>query len=709
MGQTLFRARALGWTLALALVGLAPAQAGEESRGDWPQPDPTPIDLLSLEAPALEGEQVERYRRLQDLPETAEHRAATFEREALATARVLRLRLFDGTEVVFVRDEAQLREEILTWRGHAEDEPGTAILVAREDELSGSVSLDRGREGSSEILAIDALGGGAVMVRRLDLEPLGALGCGAPDADEHEAHARLPETPGTGPCTTNVLAVYTPAAQRAHGNIPLLAQLAIAKANQAHADGKTDSQRLNLIGTRQVDYTESHKQTGELPTDLVRLQDRGDGFLDEIHSWREELGADVVVLITESLPSGLGGAASAVLAGEDTAFAVVLWNAAVNDFFAHEVGHLQGVRHDPEESDRATMDRNACRVARLKTTLNGWTYLWGSGSGTIGGWYLGVKDDFVVGDFNGDGDDEVLATNSDTDSSRLLNYNGANWVTQWNNFSDGWIGTWMLGAADQITAGNFDIYHAGDELLLVNHLSRHAQLLSYKPQLNSWVRIWSNNGDGWVKSWWLGTADRFLSAPFEADFSDELIVISALSQHAHLLPYSDMIWVYWTTLWTNAGNDQIAYWYLGPADSYLAGDFTADPGAELHAINPNGWSHTNSFQGSNWYGEWSNGGSQWIDRWLIGQQDVYVAGNFLSAGRDEILTIAPNNGWSSFMDFDGANWKLRWSNSGGGSIGGWVINQGDRCMAGDFVSGDSRDELLCIQPGNGHSQMQSYQ
>jgi hypothetical protein len=95
--------------------------------------------------------------------------------------------------------------------------------------------------------------------------------------------------------------------------------------------------------------------------------------------------------------------------------------------------------------------------------------------------------------------------------------------------------------------------------------------------------------------------------------------------------------------------------------------------------------------------------------WWIGSQDSYVAGNFIAGnGRDEVLAMAQNNGWSHMMAFNGSAWQFQWGNMGGGSVGWWNIGSGDRCLAGDFVAGNNRDELLCIQPANGWSHLYQY-
>jgi hypothetical protein len=144
-------------------------------------------------------------------------------------------------------------------------------------------------------------------------------------------------------------------------------------------------------------------------------------------------------------------------------------------------------------------------------------------------------------------------------------------------------------------------------------------------------------------------------------------------------------------------------------DRYLGGDFIPGNGQdELLAINPNRSSaHLMNFIGWWWItpSAIGNGAIHW---WLLGGADRYVAGDFLpGTPGDEVLAIAPNNGWSQMLSFGGTgnSWQSVWGNSGAGNIGYWYINGTDSYVAGDFVAGDQRDEFLSIQPHNGWVQM----
>lgn len=144
----------------------------------------------------------------------------------------------------------------------------------------------------------------------------------------------------------NVMVVYTQDAADASADIELTIQNAIDVTNASYEDSNIP-QRLHLVHTAKVDYDEG---TGtSIETHRNRLQDPADGFMDEVHGWRDAYGADLVALmVEESLYCGI------TFIMEDVSpsfapwgFSVTVRGCAVGNFsFAHELGHNMGARHD---------------------------------------------------------------------------------------------------------------------------------------------------------------------------------------------------------------------------------------------------------------------------------------------------------------------------------------------------------------------------
>ena len=145
--------------------------------------------------------------------------------------------------------------------------------------------------------------------------------------------------------TINVIVAYTNQARIAAGNITALIALAEQETNDSFANSGVNP-RIRVVQSYQTTYTES----GNLATDRDRFRIQGDGFMDEIHARRNTARADLAMLLTGT---GSGcGIAAAILADPDTGFAVTKQSCATGNFsFGHELGHLFGARHNPEQDD----------------------------------------------------------------------------------------------------------------------------------------------------------------------------------------------------------------------------------------------------------------------------------------------------------------------------------------------------------------------
>lgn len=138
-----------------------------------------------------------------------------------------------------------------------------------------------------------------------------------------------------------VLVAYTPAARRASGNIGALIRLAIEETNRGYLVSGVRT-RAVLAGTLLTGAAEG----ASMDRALARLQRQGDGALDNVHARRNRARADVVILISAH---GDYCGISYLNPPASFAFGVVSYSCATGYYsFAHEIGHIQGARHNPE-------------------------------------------------------------------------------------------------------------------------------------------------------------------------------------------------------------------------------------------------------------------------------------------------------------------------------------------------------------------------
>jgi hypothetical protein len=144
-----------------------------------------------------------------------------------------------------------------------------------------------------------------------------------------------------------VLVNYTPAAKASTSNMAGLIDLAIAETNQGYVNAGVNA-RVELAHSAPVSYTES----GSNGTDRSRYASTDDRVMDEIHAQRNTYLADVSVLLTDG-NDGCGN--GSIYASATSAFAAVTADCATGNYsFGHELGHLYGARHNPEEDSTST-------------------------------------------------------------------------------------------------------------------------------------------------------------------------------------------------------------------------------------------------------------------------------------------------------------------------------------------------------------------
>lgn len=154
-------------------------------------------------------------------------------------------------------------------------------------------------------------------------------------------------------CKLRVLVMYTPKADaKCSIGMSELAQFAVDQLNYSLIASNT-GQEAELVYVGEVQYTES----SSMKEDLRRFRDKNDNIMDNVHSVRDEYGADVCILLlyNGNHQEKFCGKAAAARSSRDQAFAVVDYRCVTTaKSFAHEIGHLYGADHanlDPHDLD----------------------------------------------------------------------------------------------------------------------------------------------------------------------------------------------------------------------------------------------------------------------------------------------------------------------------------------------------------------------
>ncbi|HRP62141.1 MAG TPA: M12 family metallo-peptidase [Phycisphaerales bacterium] len=271
------------------------------------------------------------------------------------------LDLFDDVQLVPVFERFTHRSaNRYTWLGSLRNDPdGWFVLVVENEALVANFWLGDGR--AFEITPTPE-GEPGHLIRELIVEKFAPCStCRAQEVRSQPVEGGVADDGGIANCssgpgdpTIDVLVVWTPAARIAQGGtnaITALVEAAVASSNTAYQNSNI-SARLRLVYVGETDYVES----GSFSTDLSRLRNTNDGYMDEVHPLRNEYGADLVALIS----NGTGSCGIAYLMTNlspnfaSSAFSVTRRTCAVGNLtFAHELGHNMGCAHDHDNASNA--------------------------------------------------------------------------------------------------------------------------------------------------------------------------------------------------------------------------------------------------------------------------------------------------------------------------------------------------------------------
>jgi len=229
-------------------------------------------------------------------------------------------------------------DRIVSWSGTASDVvEGSTSIAVNGNNVTASIQT---RDG---LLRIRPLSNGLHALIKVDM---GRLPAEHPPSFNEKNRDRQDIPPfqrkletDTSTTTISVLVAYTPAVQKKIADVKGLVQLAFTEANQSY---KNSNIYINLTPAPAdpvlVNYTEAGSQDADLAA-FVKMTD--------IQQIRAANKSNVAVLLIDD--GSFCGLAQQILATRDSAFAVVYHDCATGYYsFGHEIGHLQGARHNPE-------------------------------------------------------------------------------------------------------------------------------------------------------------------------------------------------------------------------------------------------------------------------------------------------------------------------------------------------------------------------
>ena len=272
-------------------------------------------------------------------------RIASAPGELLRSGEAIRMSIAPGVSVAAIPQQFRQRAaEDLSWGGPLRGTEGWVQLVYLDGGVTATVRVG----GTS--YSIEPIGDGLHAVTRIDqaaFPPEHPAGddVGALEDNDRFLGGRAPADGANigiaATSTQNVLVVYTASAASAAGNIASKIQLAVDETNTSYASSGITINMVRVY-TGQVTYSEAGRTFSQ---HVSALKSTTDGIMDNVHTLRNTYAADIVLLVVND--SEACGQAAAIKATATSAFAVAHYSCITGYYsFGHEIGHLQGARHD---------------------------------------------------------------------------------------------------------------------------------------------------------------------------------------------------------------------------------------------------------------------------------------------------------------------------------------------------------------------------
>ncbi|OGV46860.1 MAG: hypothetical protein A2X46_15890 [Lentisphaerae bacterium GWF2_57_35] len=279
--------------------------------------------------------------------------SAAFEPGAVQPGNTLLMEPLPGTFfTVIVEKIVTDVNGTLSWKGQVQGYPNAFFLLSYSDgQALGSIEFPD--EGKRYFIRYDAalqqhVAQDALPAEWKELEDSPSLI--PPALNLQSLVTQSPPTP-TGPTTIDVMIVYTPNAKTwantSGGGINNVIAQAMSRGQQT-MDNTAVPVTLRLIHSAEVSYTES----GNSNTDLNRLTNPSDGYMDNVHTLRSTYGADLVALFTQIEDTGGLGWLLDLTTGRPThAFSISRVQQVASGYTTiHELGHNMGCHHRRNQS-----------------------------------------------------------------------------------------------------------------------------------------------------------------------------------------------------------------------------------------------------------------------------------------------------------------------------------------------------------------------
>ncbi len=311
-----------------------------------------------------------------------------------------------------------------------------------------------------------------------------------------------------------------------------------------------------------------------------------------------------------------------------------------------------------------------------------------------GSWQFKPNDQFFIGDFNGDGKDEVVV------------YNATNWNKEYMGLlaDDGKDGLRLIRRyADKITGWQF---HKNDRFMVTNFNGNARQdlvVFNGSDWSSPYFGLLRSNGtsftvikryDKTFAGWQMRKGDQFYVGDFTGDGKDDLFVWNGGDWSIRYLAMMRSNGSSYTMV--KRYDNTLPGWQMAKGDQHYVGDFDGNGRSDLYVFNGSDWNK--AYLGM----VRSNGSSLSTTRrydgnapgWQMRRNDQHYIGDIDGNGRADLFVYNHKDWGTEYlgtMISTGSGLKCNWKSD---KVGEWNLGKVDRFEPCNYEGGSRKRNLI---------------